>query len=97
MARGWESKSVEQQQTDQLADKSASADRRHLTPAERQLNRQRESLELSRKRLAHQLEASTNPAHRQMIEQSLAEIDRRLGALTPEPGNSSGKPDESRH
>jgi hypothetical protein len=79
MARGWESKSVEQQQAE-MADPSKSAGPR-LSPAQQKLNRQREGLLLARKRLADQMHAATRPAHRQMIEQSLAEIDKQLASF----------------
>ena len=79
MARGWESKSIEQQQ-DERAAKTTNA-RPRLTAAEQDTNRRREGLLLSRKRLVGQLESSLRPAHRQMIEESLAEIDRQLASF----------------
>jgi hypothetical protein len=79
MARGWESKSVEQQQDEKAADTNKSRPR--LTPQQQELNRKREGLLLSRKRLVGQLETSAHPAHRRMLEQSLAEIDRQLASF----------------
>jgi hypothetical protein len=79
MARGWESKSVEQQQAE-LAERRQSASP-PLSPDRQKLNRQREGLILSRTRLARQIEASTHAQHRCMLEQALAEIDRQLGCL----------------
>ncbi|HUB03389.1 MAG TPA: hypothetical protein VL983_11900 [Terriglobales bacterium] len=79
MARGWESKSVEQQQEERVAGPKTSQLR--LTPAQKETNRKREGLLLSRKRLVGQLQSSTHPAHRKMIEQSLAEIDRQLASF----------------
>lgn len=79
MARGWESKSVEQQQDERAAETRTS--RPSLTPQQQELNRRREGLLLSRKRLVGQLESSTHPAHRRMLEQSLAEIDRQLASF----------------
>lgn len=79
MARGWESKSVEQQQADMVgASKSAGP---RLSPAEKELNRKREGLLLSRKRLSQQLQTSTHSQHRQMLEQSIAEIDKQLSSF----------------
>ena len=76
MARGWESKSVEQQREERLEQgKSA----RPVVSAEQQeRNRKREGLALSRKRLIQQLEAASNPRHRQMLVEALAELDRQL-------------------
>jgi len=79
MARGWESKSVEQQQDEKTAE--ARTDRPRLTIAQQEMNRKREGLLLSRKRLVGQLESSPHPAHRKMLEQSLAEIDRQLASF----------------
>jgi hypothetical protein len=79
MARGWESKSVEQQQAERVAETNASRPR--LTRQQQELNRRREGLLLSRKRLVGQLETSTHPAHRHMLERSLAEIDRQLASF----------------
>jgi hypothetical protein len=79
MARGWESKSVEQQQDERASETNKSRPR--LTPEQQELNRKREGLLLSRKRLVGQLESSTHAAHRRMLEQSLAEIDRQLASF----------------
>lgn len=79
MARGWESKSIEQQQAE-MVDQSKSAGPR-LSPAQQKLHRQREGLLLARKRLADQLQSTSRPEHRRMLEQSLAEIDKQLSAF----------------
>ena len=79
MARGWESKSVEQQQADMVNPAKSSGPR--LSPAQKLLNRKREGLSLSRKRLAHQLETTTRPQHRQMLEQAIAELDKQLSSF----------------
>jgi hypothetical protein len=50
------------------------------SPDEQQRNRKRESLLLSRKRLAQQLQAACNARHRQMLEQAIAELDRQLSS-----------------
>jgi hypothetical protein len=79
MGRGWESESVEQQQDEKAAE--AKTARPRLTPAQQKINRKREGLLLSRKRLFGQLEHSSHPVHRKMLEQSLAEIDRQLASF----------------
>jgi hypothetical protein len=79
MARGWESKSVEQQQDEKAADIIKRTPQ--LTPEQREVNRKREGLLLSRKQLLAQLQASGHPARRHMLELSLAEIDRQLASF----------------
>ncbi len=76
MARGWESKSVEQQQAE-MGDQPKSSPR-PLSSAQQKLNRKREGLLLSRTCLVRQLEAATRVGHRHMLEQAIAEIDRQL-------------------
>ena len=79
MARGWESKSVEQQQEERSAHRQTVPAPR--SPGEQQRNRKREGLLLTRTRLSQQLLAASNPRHRQMLEQSIAEVDRQLSSL----------------
>ena len=79
MARGWESKSVEEQQA-QVPDRSA-APRPQLTPEQRALLRKQEGLLLSRKQVEQQLQQAVHPARRQMLEAALAEIDRQLAKM----------------
>jgi hypothetical protein len=79
MARGWESKSIEQQQSDALGERSSPRPR--LSAADQKRNRHRDTLLLARKGLAAQLDSSQSPRHRQMLQQSLAEIDRQLSSF----------------
>ena len=79
MARGWESKSVEQQQEEHLEQPKGS---HPVVSAEQQeRKRKREGLALSRKRLAQQLEAASHPRHRHMLEAALADLDRQLASF----------------
>jgi DNA-binding helix-hairpin-helix protein with protein kinase domain len=79
MARGWESKSVEQQQEERFEPRKAT--RPAVSAAQQKHNRKREGLLLARKRLLHELEAARNPRHRQMLTDSLAEVDRQLASF----------------
>lgn len=79
MARGWESKSVEQQQADALGDRDSGRPR--LSEAEQRRNRQRESLVLARKRLADELQSATRPERLRMLHESLAEVDKQLSSF----------------
>jgi hypothetical protein len=76
VARGWESKSVEAQQAE-AGEKSAKP-RPPMSAEEAALWREKEGLRLSRQRVLQQLEASTNPRHRMMLQESLAELDKKL-------------------
>jgi hypothetical protein len=79
MARGWESKSVEQQQEEMSEQRKPV--REPLSLGEQHRNQKREGLLLSRGRLTQQLQAATNPRHRQMLEQSIAELDSQLSSF----------------
>ena len=52
-----------------------------IPAAKQEQNRKRDGLLLSREHLAHQLQAATNPRHREMLEQSIAELDKQLSSL----------------
>ena len=75
MARGWESKSVEQQQEEASTPKTRPMP---LTPAQAAEENRRRGLLLSRHHVVQQLEAASNPRHRQILEAALAELDRQL-------------------
>jgi hypothetical protein len=79
MARGWESKSIEAQQSEALAEPRRS--RSILTPDQAQLRRKIEGLALSRLRVLQQLEAAHDPRHTRMLQQALADLDRQLHDL----------------
>jgi len=79
MARGWESKSVEQQQ-DAMSERNKPAGPA-LSPEERDRDRKRQGLLLSHSRLSRQLETAANPRHRQMLTDAIAELDRQLSSL----------------
>ena len=91
MARGWESKSVEDQvqQSEAAApakDGNAAKDKhkRQLTAAQIELHRQREVLILSRVRVQQNLKASSNPRYTEQLNRALADIEVQLSAL-PDP------------
>lgn len=81
MARGWESKGVESQ-IESAEERAALAKKPKLTPEEAERIRQRESLELSRKRVLHDIEASKNPRHRATLEAALKHLDEKIAALS---------------
>jgi hypothetical protein len=71
MARGWESKAIESQQDDARGERSRNQAAPRTDPARR-------SLELARARVKADLQRATQPAHRAMLEQALADLDERL-------------------
>jgi hypothetical protein len=78
MARGWESKSVEQQQEQLSSSASAQPLRKQLTPEQVAEQQRRDGLQLSRQHILQQLEVSSNPQHRAMLEGALADLDAQL-------------------
>jgi hypothetical protein len=83
MARGWESKSVEEQQQS-AADLNASgvvidvAKQKSLERAKRE--RQKQELDLQRERILS--ERTSSPVRRAALEAALAEIESRLALLS---------------
>jgi hypothetical protein len=79
MARGWESKSIEDQQA-QAAEKSTASLPR-MTPEQAARRRAIEGLLLSRQRVLQQLERVTDIRARTMLDQALAELNEKLARL----------------
>lgn len=80
MARGWESKSVEEQI-------EAAAERKQhplipaLSPEQAESVRKKDLLSLSRTRVLHDLEQAQNPRYKTILEQALAHLDAELQKL----------------
>jgi hypothetical protein len=79
VARGWESKSVESQQAE--AGEPSSPRGLKMSREEAAVFREKESLRLSRQTVLQQLEASSNPRHRKLLQDALADLEQRLGQL----------------
>jgi hypothetical protein len=79
MAKGWESKSVEEQQSE--ATNRSKSSKPRLTPEQIASQQSRQGLELSRQRVLQQLQAACNPNHRSTLEKALTDIDARIAAL----------------
>ncbi len=80
MSRGWESKDVESQM-EEAAARRAAAKVAPPTAEEIRLKAERESLELSRKRVVSDLQAATHPRRREQLEAALRHLDLRIAAL----------------
>jgi uncharacterized protein YjcR len=76
MARGWESKSIEEQQSQSLVAPTGS--RQKLTPEQVIANRHRAELQLARKHILDQLQTIKNTRHRMMLEDALQALDARI-------------------
>ena len=87
VARGWESKSVEEQIQER---QSASPESRpRLTPEELQVHTRREGLQLVRTRTLMSLQGACDSRYRAHLERVLADVDAQLLSL--------GHDEQSRH
>ncbi|MGQ0762924.1 MAG: hypothetical protein ACT4OT_13045 [Acidobacteriota bacterium] len=80
MARGWESKSVEDQIGDAEAAKEDRA-KQTLSQQGRALENQRQALLLSRIQIMGRLKAATNPRYRTQLEAALQDLENKLSDL----------------
>ena len=78
MARGWESKSIEEQQAEAATERTSPRSR--LTPEQASVIRKVEGLRLSRQRVLQQIQDAHDPRLRQMLQQALADLDRQIDA-----------------
>jgi hypothetical protein len=79
MARGWESKSVEEQQAG--ANDKPGKERVRMNAEQAAALREKENLRLSRQQVLQQLQASSNPRHRKLLEDTLAALDEKRKRL----------------
>jgi hypothetical protein len=78
MARGWESKSVEDQQESMHQEKVQAASSRK---GQEKHSRERELLQLSRSSILQKLEATENPRYREQLNRALSDLDKQIAAL----------------
>jgi hypothetical protein len=79
MSRGWESKSVEEQQAEAAAPKTAQPDPASAHAQEAERKRQRQALELQRERILS--ERTSSPHRRTALTNALADIEEKLAEL----------------
>ena len=77
MARGFESKSVESQQSEALPTKK----REKKSPAELKLDQRRHTLDMSRLRITNELATTKSPMRRSSLEAALKHLDAEIGKL----------------
>jgi hypothetical protein len=78
MARGWESKNVEDQQAEAARERAIGPPK---TPEQMERAARRGNLQLSRARTLSDLQTACNPQHRALLERTLAHLDAELTAL----------------
>jgi hypothetical protein len=87
MARGWESKEVESQ-IEAAEARASQAKKKRLSDEQLKLQRERESLELSRVRVVRDLASAVNPKYKEQLQKSLDHLDKKLEEL-----NKPDRPD----
>ena len=80
MARGWESKSVEDQ-IDMAEARSANARAKVLSEEAIEALRKKESILMSRTRVVRDIESAQNPRYRAVLTKALADLDTQLSNL----------------
>jgi len=80
MARGWESKSVENQMSAAEASLrgAAAAVSKEMSPVDLEAVRRKENILLSRTRVVRDLETAQNPRYRAQLNRALAALDAQL-------------------
>lgn len=82
MARGWESKAVEDQvQESKASDHKRRGKKAQLTAEQLDLKRRRDVLRLSRARVERELQSSQNPRYQEQLRQALADLDAQIAAI----------------
>ena len=79
MSRGWESKSVEEQQAEAIRPKGEA--RLHLTAEQAAKKREKDSLLLSRSGVIQEMEATRNGRRKEMLEAALADLNAKISQL----------------
>jgi hypothetical protein len=80
MARGWESKSVEEQ-IEARNSEAQETEKPKLNQKQRELQARKESLMLSRKRTVAMLESARNQGFRELQQKTLEHLDAEIAAL----------------
>jgi hypothetical protein len=81
MARGWESKDVESQM-EATGTTPAKSEMKEKTADDIVREQERRGLQLSRTRIANELQSATHPNHRKALEAALAHLDRKISELS---------------
>ena len=79
MARGWESKSVEEQQAE--FSKGSRETKKDVSVEDARKATERERLKLARANVENQLKVAQNPRYKELLTRELAELDRQIESL----------------
>ena len=81
MARGWESKSIEEQQVTAAEDKEHDRAKQALTAFEIERRKQKDGLLLERARIVRQIEGGHKRRYLELLERALAHVEKELSNL----------------
>jgi hypothetical protein len=82
MAKGWESKSVEEQQSLAAETVVTDEERQRITKERAEKLRSLQALNLSRARVVQQMERCTNDRYREMLQKELAHLEQEIKKLS---------------
>ena len=82
MARGWESKDVEEQVQTKIEAVKKTPAHGAKTPADHAREQDLKQLHLSRTRISNDLAAATHPNHKKTLEAALAHLDAKIADLS---------------
>jgi len=80
MARGWESKSIEDQIDSREAD-IRDRKRRRTAPVDTERDARRQTLQLARSRALQELQVACDKRHRALLEQTIEHLEAELSRL----------------
>jgi hypothetical protein len=81
MARGWESKSVEEQQNESLQQSVSQDEKDRLKRVNADKMRTIQALQLNRARIREQLERSSNERYKELLTRELEHLEEQLKQL----------------
>ena len=81
MARGWESKSIEEQQVTAAEDKEHDRAKQASTAVEIERRKQKDGLLLERARIVRQIEGGHKRRYLELLERALAHVEKELSNL----------------
>ena len=81
MARGWESKSIEEQQVTAAEDKEHDRAKQASSAVEVERRKQKDGLLLERARIVRQIEGGHKRRYLELLERALAHVEKELSNL----------------
>lgn len=81
MARGWESKSVEEQQNESLQQTLTQENKDRLAREKAHKQREIQALQLTCARIREQLQRSTNERYNELLKREIEHVEQQLNVL----------------